>query len=158
MTKTSSGPATQETPAAGRLSLGLCVAGAAVSAYLTFEHYTGSSTLACSADGTLNCLAVTRSRWGVVAGVPVATAGLVFFVVMTALCSSALFGQLPWARPARLTGVALGAAAVLWLVYVELFLVNAICLWCTVVHIVTLSLLGSVLWWDSLSTRGSGRD
>jgi uncharacterized membrane protein len=29
---------------------------------------------------------------------------------------------------------------------VELFKVNAICLWCTAVHAVTIVLLGAVLW------------
>ena len=33
-------------------------------------------------------------------------------------------------------------AAVLWLVYVELFRLDAICLYCTAVHIVTIALFG----------------
>ncbi len=41
---------------------------------------------------------------------------------------------------------------VLWLVYVEIFKVDAICLWCTGVHVVTLLLLVTTLWW-----RGSER-
>jgi uncharacterized membrane protein len=36
---------------------------------------------------------------------------------------------------------------VLWLIYVEIFKVEAICLWCTGVHVVTVLLLGTVLWW-----------
>lgn len=36
---------------------------------------------------------------------------------------------------------------VLWLVYVEIFKVDAICLWCTGVHVVTLLLLVTILWW-----------
>ncbi len=36
---------------------------------------------------------------------------------------------------------------VLWLVYVELFLVDAICVWCTSVHAITVLLLSAVLWW-----------
>ena len=30
--------------------------------------------------------------------------------------------------------------------WVELFRVNALCLWCTAVHVCTLALLGTVLW------------
>ncbi len=41
---------------------------------------------------------------------------------------------------------------VLWLVYVEIFKVDAICLRCTGVHDVTLLLLVTILWW-----RGSER-
>ncbi len=39
-----------------------CVAGIGVSAYLTYEHYTGSTSLVCSDKGIVNCLAVTTSR------------------------------------------------------------------------------------------------
>lgn len=39
-----------------------------------------------------------------------------------------------------------GMVMVLWLVYVEIFKVDAICLWCTGVHVVTL-LLVTILWW-----------
>lgn len=141
---TGSAPATR-TPVAARVSLTLCVLGAAVSAYLTYEHFTGSTTLACSADGTVNCLAVTTSRWATVAGVPVALAGLGYFLLMTLLCIPI---ELPrWVPTARLLGTLVGAAAVVWLVYVELFLVDAICLWCTAVHVITLALLGTVFWW-----------
>ncbi len=36
---------------------------------------------------------------------------------------------------------------VLWLVYVEIFKVDAICPWCTGVHVVALLLLVTILWW-----------
>ena len=34
----------------------------------------------------------------------------------------------------------------LYLVWIELFRVDAICLWCTAVHVCTLALLATVLW------------
>lgn len=51
----------------------------------------------------------------------------------------------PWAwqapgaaiRWARLGGLAAGMAFVLYLVYTELFTLDAICLWCTSVHVIT---------------------
>ena len=39
----------------------------------------------------------------------------------------------------------LGAATVLYLVYVELFRIGAICLWCTAVHVIAVCLFGVVL-------------
>jgi len=42
--------------------------------------------------------------------------------------------------------VAIGAISVLYLVYIELFKVDAICLWCTAVHVCTIALLATVLW------------
>jgi uncharacterized membrane protein len=41
----------------------------------------------------------------------------------------------------RLAWVGIGMAMVLYLVWAELFKIHAICLWCTVVHVVTFALL-----------------
>lgn len=117
------------------VTLLLSLIGLGVSIYLTYEHYTGNKNLICSATSTINCLKVTTSPQSVVLGIPVAVFGLAFFVAMVGLNS-------PWAwRPqlrlvqlARFAGVILGMAAVLYLVFVELFQVHAICLWCTAVH------------------------
>jgi uncharacterized membrane protein len=124
----------------------LSAAGIGVAGYLTYEHFTSSSTLACSDNSVVNCLKVTTSSYSAVAGVPVAVLGLVFFVVMLAL-------QLPrtWQRPepalrwARLGWAVLGLATVLYLLYAELFEIDAICLWCTAVHVLTLVLFGTTV-------------
>lgn len=139
------------THAAGVASFALACLGLLVSAYLTYQHFTDSSTLACSDTGTINCLKVTTSRWSVIAGVPVAVAGLAYFVAMAVLCAPVRSG---WnLGPLRLLGVVAGTLMVLWLIYVELFKVDAICLWCTGVHAITVLLLGSVLWWRETERR-----
>lgn len=126
-------------------SLFVALAGLAFSLYLTVEHFTASSTLACPEGATINCAKVTTSQWSVIAGIPVAVLGLGYFVAMTALVTPNA-----WRRraldPVRIAGVVVGVAMVLYLVFVELFRVNAICLWCTAVHACTLVLLGTVLW------------
>lgn len=129
--------------AAGRTTLVLAVLGLAVSVYLTIEHYSASTTLACPATATFDCVKVTTSQWSSIAGVPVAVLGLAFFVVMTGL--SLVNGRR--AGDLRVAAAVVGALMVLWLVYVELFLVDSLCLWCTGVHIVTLALLGTTVWW-----------
>src|SRR5580658_7599942 len=116
---------------AGLVGTTASVAGLGVSGYLTYEHYTGSSSLVCSNKGIVNCLEVTTSTYSKVAGVPVADLGLVFFAVMLIL-------QLPymWGRPerivrtARLVWAAAGLASAVYLLYTELFRIDAICLWC----------------------------
>ncbi|MBT8193429.1 MAG: hypothetical protein KJP22_08515, partial [Acidimicrobiia bacterium] len=40
----------------------------------------------------------------------------------------------------RLVAVIGGMAFVLWLIYAELIIVGAICLWCTVVHVLAFGL------------------
>ncbi len=124
----------------------LSVLGLGVAGYLTYEHFTSSSTLACSDNGVVNCLKVTTSSYSVVGGVPVAVLGLVFFAVMLVL-------QLPamWRRPepavrlSRLAWAVVGLGTVLYLLYAELFSIDAICLWCTSVHVLTLVLFGTTV-------------
>ncbi len=142
-------PLTRSAPAWA--SFGLCIGGLLISAYLTYEHFTESTTLACSDNGAVNCLKVTTSQWSVIAGVPVSVAGLAYFLAMTLLCAPTRFAAQTGLL--RLIGVVVGTAMVLWLIYVEIFEVEAICLWCTGVHLITLLLLGTVLWW-----RESERD
>jgi uncharacterized membrane protein len=115
-------------------------------AYLTFEHYSSSTTLACSDTGTINCLKVTTSSYSKVAGVPVALLGLVFFVVMTALCLPVVWRSANrTVRRVRLAAVTVGMISVIYLVWVELFKVDAICLWCTGVHVLTFVLFALVV-------------
>jgi uncharacterized membrane protein len=123
-------------------TLALSLAGLAISTYLTIAHFTTSVTLTCPATGIVNCEKVTTSAESMVFGViPVAVIGLVFFAALVVLNS-------PWAwrsgwsavRWVRLGALAAGMAFVLYLVYTELFTLDAICLWCTSIHVITLLL------------------
>ncbi len=129
----------------GTLSLVLAVIGLAISIYLTIEHYTSSSLLACPESSTVNCAKVTTSKWSHVAGIPVAVLGLVFFVGMVLLCLPVAW-RMTVLDPLRVVGAAVGVLVALYLVWIELFRVDAICLWCTGVHVCSLALLGSILW------------
>ena len=121
------------------VSLVLSVLGLAVSVYLTIEHYSSSTTLACPDTGALNCLKVTTSEQSAILGIPVAVLGLVYFVVMLGL---SLLWHSPRAdiRLGRLVFAGIGVLFVAWLVYAELFILDAICLWCTAVHVLTVGL------------------
>jgi uncharacterized membrane protein len=124
-------------------SLVVCVLGLAASAYLTYEHYSSSTSLACPDTGAINCLKVTTSSYSKVLGVPVALLGLLFYVGMTALCSPpAWSARNPWVGRVRLLGAVSGVVFVVYLVWAELFRIDAICLWCTAVHVLTVVLFG----------------
>lgn len=127
-------------------TLVLNLVGLGTSAYLTYEHFTGSTTLACPENDVVSCARVTESSWSSLLGVPVAPLGLLFFVAMFALClpsvlrrSSALLDRVRLA----LSGV--GLVLALYLVWAELFQIHAICLWCTVVHVVAFLLFAVLL-------------
>ena len=148
---------TTTTPVAGRTSraeltaLALAVISLAVSVYLTIEHYAAPNSLACPDTGAINCTKVTTSEWSKVGPIPLALLGAVYFAVMAGLCLPAAWRVIALDR-VRVVGSAGGVLTALYLVWVELFQVEAICLWCTVVHVASLALLVTVLW------RVSGRD
>jgi uncharacterized membrane protein len=103
--------------------------GLLVSLYLTLVRYSdGQLTLACPSSGFINCEDVTSSAESMLGAVPVALLGTIWFAVALAML-------LPRVPPApRLAWTAGGLVFVFYLVYVEMFLIGALCLWCTVVH------------------------
>ena len=105
-----------------RLALIWAVLGLIDAAYLSFEHLTASTTLACSENGIVNCAKVTTSSYSVVFGVPVAFLGLGYFLVMAALCVPAAYrSRHPVLGPMRLVGAVAGVVMVIYLVWAELF-------------------------------------
>jgi len=131
-------------------SLLTAASGLGVSIYLTIAHYTATVTLACPQSATVNCEKVTSSPESMFVGLPVAVLGVAYFTVMLLLCSPAAWrvggpgalGRLRWLRALAALG---GVGFVAWLVYAELFVINAICLWCTTVHVLAFILFGFVL-------------
>jgi uncharacterized membrane protein len=141
----------------------LSLAGLGISIYLTLTHYLpGAVHLYCSSKGIVNCGLVTTSPESMVFGViPVAVLGLPFFVAMVAL-------QGPWAWRSprrevhllRMASLIVGLGFVFYLLYTELFTVNAICLWCSSVHAITLVLFVLTVIGAALRSpaAGSGAD
>ncbi len=129
----------------GVTSLAISVLGLAVSIYLTIEHYATSTVLACPENSVINCAKVTSSSYAEIGPVPVALLGALYFLAMTALCLPVAW-RMPQLDTVRIVAAATGVVSSLYFVWVELFRIDAICLWCTVVHIATLALLGAVLW------------
>ncbi|MGB9376348.1 MAG: vitamin K epoxide reductase family protein [Mycobacteriales bacterium] len=126
-------------------SLVLSLLGLAVSAYLTIEHYSAGNTLACPATATINCAKVTTSAYSTLFGIPVAVLGLAFFVAMSLMCvPQAWRSGSAVATRGRLAAVGIGVLFVVYLVWAELFRIDAICLWCTFVHVVTLALFAVI--------------
>lgn len=126
-------------------TLALAAVGLVVSVYLTVEHYTASTTLACPETAVVNCRTVTSSEWAILVGVPLPLLGLAYFVAMLGLGLPAAWRSSSLAlRRIRLGAALVGVGFVLYLVVVELFVVNAICLWCTVVHASAVALFAVV--------------
>jgi uncharacterized membrane protein len=134
------------------VSLALALTGLAVAAYLTIAHYTASSILACSSSGLVNCELVTTSAESRFLGVPVALLGLLWFVAMTVLCLPAAWRSTDRrVHQLRVLASVVAIVFVLWLIYAELIIIGAICLWCTAVHLITFGLFAISVWAYSYS-------
>jgi uncharacterized membrane protein len=108
----------------------IALIGVFVSLYLTLYKLGYIGTLAC---GTGGCETVQLSKWGDFLGVPVAGWGVVYYVVVLVL--SVLGVQERFAGSRSLTTSLLvvtgwGVLFTLWLTYLELFVIHAICRWC----------------------------
>ena len=134
-------PAEPEGPAAWLrwATFGLAILGLAASAYLTYTHFTDSALAGCTeTSGAVNCGKVTTSAQSVVFGIPVAVLGLAFYVFLVAIMSPfAWRSRRREIALVRLLSLVVGIGFVLYLLYAELFQIDAICLYCTSVHIIT---------------------
>lgn len=123
-TVTRSKPAGVSSDRALKVAIGvLCLIGIGIAGYLTYVHYEGLKVLCLSSGG---CETVQSSRYAKLAGIPVATLGLVGYIGI--LGSLALRGEL-----GRMTGFGIaliGFGFSMYLTYRELFTIHAICQWC----------------------------
>ena len=101
---------------------GLSLVGAGIAAYLVFVRYTGG-TLACTTGG---CETVQSSEYAEVLGVPVAVIGLAGYLLI--LASALVPGEVGAAAGAALALA--GISFSVYLVYVQVALIDAICQWC----------------------------
>jgi uncharacterized membrane protein len=119
------------------VTLLLSIYGLGASIYLTITHFQPKA-LACVQSATFNCEKVTQSPQSEIFGIPVAMLGLVFFVPMLLLCLPVAWRSAD--RRVHLARLALSVAGVgmiLYLIIAELFIIKAICLWCSSVHVTT---------------------
>jgi len=136
------------------VAVGLALAGLAISSYLTIAHYTTHVSLACSDTGTIDCQKVTTSAQSMIGGVPVADLGVVFFAVAAVLVwPGAWRSRRPGVVWLRIAWVTAGVGMVLRLLYAELFEIDAICLWCSAVHVLTVCLFATVLVGEALAAE-----
>ena len=109
----------------------LSLAGLFISAYLYLYKIGRIGTLAC---GTGGCETVQLSSWSRFAGVEVSLIGLLGYAVLLGLSLASLQDP-PAGRPQMFATVLLGFSAIglgftLYLTYLELFVIHAICRWC----------------------------
>ncbi len=108
----------------------LAMAGMGVAAYLTYSRY-ADQPIACA--GLSGCQAVQNSEYSKLVGIPVAVLGMLFCAGLLALVVARL-ARLPlteeWAPVAAFSMTLTGVAFAAYLTYIELFVVEDVCIWC----------------------------
>jgi len=110
----------------------LALAGIFIGTYLTLFKLGIIGELSCSVG---SCETVNSSKWAVFLGFPVAAWGVFFYVDVFVL---ALVGTLPRFEQSKVVSLllvtwsAVGVAFSGWLTYLELAVIEAICIWCVV--------------------------
>jgi uncharacterized membrane protein len=103
----------------------VALCGIGVAGYLTWAHFQHSQVICVVGGG---CETVQKSSYSEIAGVPVALLGLLSY--------TAILGLIAWDGPtARLAAAALALVGVLfgaYLLVVQLFVIDAVCVWCVV--------------------------
>ncbi len=102
----------------------LAVAGALISAYLTWSYLQGIAPVCVGDSG--GCETVQTSRYAEIQGIPVASLGLLAY---TGLLGSALIRD----ERAALFGLLIALIGTLfsaYLTYLEFFVIRALCQWC----------------------------
>lgn len=95
--------------------------------YLTVKHYLGTPIPCSILNG---CEEVTTSKYSAIAGIPVALLGSIYYLVIFILSVAYADTKKEWFAytASRLTVV--GFLASLWFVYLQFFVLHALCLYC----------------------------
>ena len=120
-----------------RMMLGaLSFVGVFLSTYLTLYKLGYIGELQCAVG---SCETVNTSRWATFLGLPVAAWGLGFYIAALTLSLAGIQERYADNRVISQALVGLTGWGVLfsgWLTYLELFVINAICMWCVVSAII----------------------
>ena len=104
-------------------AIGVALAGLGIATYLTVVHYSGGEPVCAVAHG---CATVQQSDYAALAGVPVAVLGVLGYLGL--LAALVRDGEAARTAAAFLSLAGLGFSA--WLTYVEVGVLDAICIWC----------------------------
>ena len=129
----------------------LAFVGVFVSTYLTLYKLGYIGQLQCAVG---SCETVNTSRWATFLGLPVAAWGLGFYVLALVLVMVGIQDRYADSRMLSVVYVVLTGWCVVfsgWLTYLELFVINAICIWCvTSACIVAIMFLVAIGDWRDL--------
>ena len=126
----------------------LALGGVGLATYLAMYKLGMIGTLACTIG---QCETVNLSKWATMLGIPVAVWGVGFYVALFAVAfagTTERFVDAEWVSHALLVLTAWGVLFSGWLTYLELFVINAVCMFCVIsACLVTVIFLLALLEW-----------
>lgn len=121
------------------LFIALSFLGFSDATYLTAKHYLGSPVTCILFEG---CEKVTTSPYSVVYGVPVALLGALYYATVLILAVAYFDSRRISILKLMAAITPAGFLASLWFVYLQLFVINAICFYCMVSAATSTALFG----------------
>lgn len=124
----------------------LVAVGLAVSSYLIYYHYSARAGAEgwCNINSQINCNKVILSRYSEIFGLPLGGLGIIWFASAGLLRYLGMVSSFGLGPSFRISGSnipfylfilsCIGLCTVTGLVYLEVFVVGAICLFCTLCH------------------------
>jgi uncharacterized membrane protein len=133
----------------------LSLAGLFISGYLYLYKIGRIGSLACGAGG---CETVQMSPWSRFAGLEVSLIGVLGYAGLLVLSLASLqTGKARWPVRAMALAAGIGVVFTLYLTYLELFVIHAICRWCVVSGVIILAIFGVALLDQRLQSRSQVR-
>jgi uncharacterized membrane protein len=114
----------------------LGILGAAISGYVWYKQVTPGA-VACLGTG---CATVIRSRYGKLLGIPNGALGVAYFLTVSA--TPLLSSWLPNLRLLVLVATTIALLLYVYLAYLQVFVLRALCNWC----LMSAGLTGVLLW------------
>ena len=129
----------------------LAVAGMLDSAYLVYKHFKPTAGTFCNFNNYINCDIVNQSTFAEIFGVPVAALGFLTYLVIFILSLGLARDWLPHPKANLMFATLISFCGLffsLYLTYVELFILEAVCLLCVVSQMILIfiSIFTVMLW------------
>ncbi|MEM9951032.1 MAG: vitamin K epoxide reductase family protein [Chloroflexota bacterium] len=141
---------------AKNLALLLIVIGLVISSYLSYVKL-ADVPIICSENQTFSCGTVQASRWSELFGIPIAYLGFGLYAVLGLLLIFEDYSDFlaEYGRVLVFIGVIVGWLFSMWLVYVQFFIILALCQWCLAHEANFTILFGVILYltWEHLQNE-----
>ena len=125
----------------------MSLAGMVDAGYAMKLHYSADEESFCNFGGTFNCDVVNTSKYSAIYDVPVAGVGFAGYLFFALLATSLLAGvsYRGLAAPALILAAVFGGGFSPYLSYVELFILETVCILCVVSQVLVILILAAAV-------------